>query len=186
MAVEREVKLPFPSVAAARAAIAGIGAAPLHTRRLQQDALLDTDERQLRAARSALRLRREGHESRVTFKGPPEPGVMKVREELETTVGDAEVMQTVLEAVGFHVWFRYEKYREEFALPRVVIALDETPIGVFVEIEGAEADIDAVARALGRGRDDYLTDSYRALFDKYKATHGKSPADMTFASIAGA
>ena len=39
---------------------------------------------------------------------------MKVREELETLVGDGEVLLRVLEELGLHVWFRYEKYREEF------------------------------------------------------------------------
>ena len=63
---------------------------------------------------------------------------MKMRDELETVVGDGEVLQHVFEELGLHVWFRYQKYREEFAAEEVTIALDETPVGTYVEIEGGE------------------------------------------------
>ena len=66
---------------------------------------------------------------------------MKVREELETVVGDGEVLLRVFGELGLHVWFRYEKYREEFSHEDVIVAIDETPVGVFVEIEGTENGI---------------------------------------------
>ena len=97
-----------------------------------------------------LRVRIENGKSRLTFKGPVQPGIMKVREELETVVGDGDVLLRVLEELGLHVWFRYEKYREEFAHEDVIVAIDETPVGVFVEIEGSEPGIAAMAEALGR------------------------------------
>ena len=75
---------------------------------------------------------------------------MKLREELETVVGDGTLLLRVLEELGFHVWFRYQKYREEFALDDVIIAVDETPVGTFVEIEGSERGIATTAEALGR------------------------------------
>ena len=70
---------------------------------------------------------------------------MKLREELETVVGDGEVLLRVFEELGLHVWFRYEKYREEFAHEDVIVAIDETPVGVFVEIEGSEPGIATMA-----------------------------------------
>ena len=44
MALEREIKLRFDSADEARTKILALGATPLHGRRLQEDALLDTDD----------------------------------------------------------------------------------------------------------------------------------------------
>jgi adenylate cyclase class 2 len=44
------------------------------------------------------------------------------------------------------------------------VVLDETPVGTYLEIEGPLETIHRAARALGRGPEDYLTDSYAALF----------------------
>ena len=81
----------------------------------------------------------ENGKSRLTYQGPVQPSTMKLREELETVVGDGEMLLRVFGELGLHVWFRYEKYREEFAHEDVIVAIDETPVGVFVEIEGQRA-----------------------------------------------
>jgi adenylate cyclase class 2 len=178
--LEREVKLRFDSPGAARTAILATGATPLRPRRLQQDALFDTADGQLRASRSALRVRSEPGACFVTFKGAPQPSSLKLREELETSVGDASTTIVILERLGFRVWFRYEKYREEFAGDGATLAIDETPIGTFVEIEGTEAGIVAAVSALGRTSADYIVDSYRALFVRECAERGVAPGDMLF------
>lgn len=179
-AVEREVKLRFPSADEARRAVIGLGAVPLRGRRLQADALLDSPESVLGAKGTTLRIRTEEGASRVTFKGPVQPSAMKVREELETAVGDADVLFRVFAELGLRVWFRYEKYREEFARDGVVIAIDDTPVGVYVELEGEESAIASAAAALGRGPADYIVDSYRGLFLRERAAHGLTGPDMVF------
>ena len=184
MALEREIKLRFASAEEAREKILALGATPLLGRRLQEDCLLDTEDELLRRQRSTLRVRSEGGKSLLTFKGPALPGVVKVREEHETVVADGTALLAILEALGLHVWFRYEKYREEFSADDVVIAVDETPVGVFVEIEGGEEAIDATARALGRLPSDYITDSYRFLFLQHRDANGLDGADMVFAGRA--
>ena len=183
--VEREIKLAFESVETARAAVIAAGATPLLGRRLQEDALLDTDDEQLRRRRCVLRVRIECGKSRLTFKGPVQPGVMKLREELETVVGDGDVVLRVLRELGLSVWFRYEKYREEFAHEDVIVAIDETPVGVFVEIEGSEAGIATMAQALGRSVDDYVVVSYRALFLQHREALGLEGRDMVFDAVNG-
>jgi adenylate cyclase class 2 len=178
--LEREIKLRFGSAEEARQAIIATGATPMLGRRLQEDALLDTDEEELRRRRCVLRVRTENGKSRLTFKGPVQPGAMKIREELETVVGDGAILLRVLEELGLHIWFRYEKYREEFAHEDVIVAIDETPVGVFVEIEGGEQGIAAMAEALGRRPEDYVLDSYRGLFLRFREEHGLTGPDMVF------
>src|SRR5580765_7848555 len=148
--LEREVKLRFDSAEAARAAVLATGATPTHGRRFQEDCLLDTDDENLHRRRSGLRVRIEGGKSLLTFKGPVQPSDFKIREEIETIVGDC------------------------------IIAIDETPVGVFVEIEGGERGIENTARALGRAPCDYLLDSYRGLFLLHCQQHGTPRVDMLF------
>jgi adenylate cyclase class 2 len=178
--LEREIKLRFASAEGARAAVLATGATLVHARRLQEDCLLDTRNEDLRRRRSALRVRIEGGRSLLTFKGPSQPAVVKVREELETVVGDGMLLLRMLEELGLHVWFRYQKYREEFARNNVIVAIDETPVGVFVEIEGDEYGIAETARALGCAPADYLLESCRTLFARDCQQRGVSPTDMLF------
>jgi adenylate cyclase class 2 len=185
MALEREIKLRFTSADEARAHVLALGATPLKGRRLQEDCLLDDERETLRQRRWILRVRNEGGKGLLTFKGPPQPGPMKLREEHETVVADGDTLLTILAQLGLRVWFRYEKYREEFAAEDVIIAIDETPVGTFVEVEGSEEHIHAVAHKLGCTPADYITDSYRALFLKLRETSGLVGNDMVFGAPAG-
>jgi len=178
--LEREVKLRFDSPEQARALILAAGATPLRCRRLQEDALLDTEDETLRRRRCVLRIRTEAGKSLLTFKGPVQPSRMKVRDEFETVVSDGEVLQRVLEELGLHVWFRYEKYREEYAAEDVTVALDETPVGTYVEIEGGEQAILSMTAALGRTAADFILDSYRGLFIQHREKHGTGNTNMVF------
>jgi adenylate cyclase class 2 len=105
---------------------------------------------------------------------------MKIREEIETAVGDGNVLLQVFEQLGFRVWFRYEKYREEYAGDGVIVAIDETPVGTFVELEGGEAAIHAMTQALGRSEADFVLDSYRGLFLQHKQKYGYDVPHMFF------
>jgi adenylate cyclase class 2 len=97
-------------------------------------------------------------------------------------VGDGDLVRRVLEELGFRVWFRYQKYREEYAAPDVVVAIDETPVGTFVEIEGGEDAILAMTTALGRTPDDFILDSYRSVFlQRQQQFHIQGP-HMVFAA----
>lgn len=178
--LEREVKLHFDDPETARAAVLAAGGTSVRGRRLQEDCLLDTVDELLRRRRSVLRVRMESGRNFLTFKGPVQTSVMKLREELETLVGDGTLMLRVLEELGFHVWFRYQKYREEFALDDVIIAVDETPVGTYVEIEGGERGIATTTEALGRHPSDYVLDSYRGLYVRDCQARGLPVTNMLF------
>lgn len=183
--IEREVKLPFPSPAAARAALAALGVAPANARRLQDDALYDTDDEALRQKGCLVRIRTERWDeapetTTLTVKGPVQPGEMKVREEHETRVEKGDAVRQAFDAIGLRPSFRYQKYREEFAAQGVVIAIDETPIGTYVELEGDEAAIYAMTTALGRSPADFIVDSYYRLFMKRREELGLRGDHMLF------
>ena len=179
--LEREVKLRFDSPVEARAALTAARATLLRQRRLQHDILFDTADGELRQRGCALRLRLENGAGVVTFKGPVLPSAMKLRDEHETAVATPASMRTLLEELGYRPWFTYEKYREEYVLPGVVVAVDETPIGTFVEVEGGEADILAAAQQIGRTPEQFVLGSYRTLFAEWSAAHSGG-GDMLFAT----
>lgn len=178
--LEREIKLRFPSADAARDAVLQVGATPLRGRRLQEDCLVDTKGGELRTRGAVLRVRVEAGKGRITYKGAPMPAAVTVREELDTVVGDGEVLLRILEELGLHTWFRCEKYREEFAYEDVIVAVDETPVGTFVGLEGSEHGIETLAGLLGRSPADYVLDSYRALFASWQRERHETGRDMVF------
>ncbi len=180
MSIEHEVKLSFPSVEAARQAVQAAGGRLDVSRRLLDDRLFDTADEHLRRSGCALRLRRDGARGLLTFKGPVQPGPVKSREELETDVGDAGVAESILTSLGYRRWFRAEKYREEHLVGEARVTIDETPIGVYVEIEAAPAAIDAVTTRLGRAPADQRLDSYPSLWAAWCRSHGRPFGDMTF------
>lgn len=140
--------------------------------------MYDTDGGALGAAGVLLRLRRSGPRCLLTLKTPAggDPAY-KVRRETETEVGDFAAAEAILRGIGLRPVFTYEKYREELELDGLPVMLDETPIGCFLEIEGAPAAIDALAGRLGFTRADYIRDSYHRLF---RLSGGNG--DMVFAT----
>ena len=183
MPVEHEIKLPFDTVDAARHAVSAAGGRLDVPRRLIDDRLFDTEDGRLGGRGGTLRVRRDGTGGFITFKGPVQPGAVKSREEIETSVGSADVAETIVLALGFRRVFHAEKYREEYLIGNARVTIDETPIGVFVEIEAAPALIDVTAARLGRGRDDYRLDSYPSLYVAWCRARGLTPGDMTFGSV---
>ena len=80
----------------------------------------------------------------------------------------------IVERLGYRRVFRYEKYRTEFHQPRRagVAMLDETPVGVFLELEGTPHWIDRTARRLGFQESDYITASYGRVYLDWCAANG--------------
>jgi len=183
---EVEIKLAVRSAAWARRQLASKGFRSLHKRTLQRDVVLDSPTGTLRRAGALLRLRRAGGAAWITYKGPAAPGRHKNREELELRLSAraAAQLEQILGRLGFRAVFRYEKYRTEFgqAGRSGVVALDETPIGVFLELEGTPRWIDRTARKLGFTESHYITATYAELYLEDCRRRGHKPADMLFAT----
>ncbi|MGC8793623.1 MAG: class IV adenylate cyclase [Bryobacteraceae bacterium] len=181
---EVEIKLVLESAAAARRLLARAGFRCVHRRTLQDDAVFDDAAGRLRRAGLLLRLRRSDRGAWLTFKGPAATGRHKEREELETPLAPAaaDVLGEILARLGFRVSFRYQKYRTEYARPgeKGIAALDETPIGVFLELEGPPSWIDRTARKLGFTPDRYLTATYAELYLDHCKRHRLKPGHLMF------
>ena len=148
----------------------------------EANTILDTPEFGLRGTSRLLRIREAGPVTTLTYKGVPDVGRHKSREELEVTVSDAAAMFTIAERLGYKRVFRYEKYRTEYEQSgrSGVAMLDETPVGVFLELEGTPSWIDRTARRLGFEERDYVTASYGRVYLEWCAAQGCKPGDMTF------
>jgi adenylate cyclase, class 2 len=116
-------------------------------------------------------------------------GPYKVREEVEVEVAEAGNLTRIFEGLGMSGWFRYEKYRTTFRLPGsktwakgLLIELDETPIGTFVELEGPAAAIDRAAGELGHSKRDYVLKNYLHLYLEDCRRRGDQPSHMLFAN----
>jgi adenylate cyclase, class 2 len=182
MAHETEIKLSVPDIRTARRMLRAAGFRISRRRVFEANTIFDTPKLSLRRTRTLLRLREAGGVATITYKGAPVPSRHKSREELETELSDARVMRTILERLGFRAVWRYEKYRTEYRLDRGagMATLDETPIGVYLELEGSPRWIDRMARVLGFMHKDYITASYSRLYQEDCERRGMRPADMVF------
>jgi adenylate cyclase class 2 len=182
---ETEIKIRWEGTpAAARALLEGHGYRLTAARALEVDQLFDRASGELQQSDQVLRLRRSGGRATVTYKGPATREGYKSREEIECDVADPDAFLAVLDRLGYRCGFCYEKYRTKFSPIQEagLIALDETPLGVFLELEGSPDWIDRTASRLGFAPGSYLTASYAALYRQHRAHNPEVSANMTFAS----
>jgi adenylate cyclase class 2 len=181
---ETEIKLAAPDAAAGRDILRRAGFHISRRKVFESNTVFDTPRRTLRAAGSLLRVRTAGRVVTLTYKGPSAAGSRhKSREELEVELSDAHAAAAIVERLGFEPVFRYEKYRTEYCQTagRGMAMLDETPVGVYLELEGPARWIDRTARQLGCAESEYITASYAALYLGWCRLHGVAPGHMLFA-----
>ena len=179
---ETEIKLAVKDARSARRLLRMAGFVVSRKRVFEANTVFDTPEQSLRSASSLLRIREAGRVATLTYKGVPQGGKHKSREELEVHIDKAGSMAAIVERLGYRPMFRYEKYRTEFHQARRagVAMLDETPIGVYLELEGTPQWIDRTARRLGFQESDYITASYGRIYLDWCAAKGLAPGDFTF------
>jgi adenylate cyclase class 2 len=208
MARETEIKLPISDIPAFHRALKRIGARPAGpgtSKVHEENVIFDTPQGGLAKHGQLLRIRTETPEARGKSKAPaPKERVVltfkqplaqptgagrsyKVREEIEVEVTEAGNLARIFEGLGMRGWFRYEKYRTTFRMPAskawangLLIELDETPIGTFVELEGPASAIDRAAEELGYSKSDYVLKNYLRLYVEDCRRKGVEPGHMVF------
>lgn len=183
---EVEVKFLLGGKTAVRDRLLALGATLKKERVLERNVRFDTPDEQLLQRWQLLRLRQDTA-VRLTFKAPTDAdsgSQVKVMEELEVSVSDFATAAAIFRRLGFEEKQVYEKWRETFALGGVEVVVDELPFGDFVELEGDEANIVAVAQQLGLDWGRRIVTNYLQLMGELKQFHQLDFDDITFANFA--
>jgi adenylate cyclase class 2 len=180
--LEVEIKLRISSAQTAENLLSKAGFSVSVPRSFERNTVFDNTSNTLRNQNQLLRLRKFRGRTIITFKNTPIPGPHKQREELEIDVNSEDLTMAIFARLGYRPLFRYEKYRTTYgaSLSPGEIVLDETPIGVFLELEGPRNWIDETARALGFSKHQYITDSYATLYFNHCKDKGITPTDFVF------
>jgi adenylate cyclase class 2 len=156
-------------------------------RTLETNTLYDTADRQLRTRRQILRLRHYAGRCVLTHKRTSTPSGLdarfKTRVETESELEDCAAMAEVFAQLGYGPVFRYEEFRTELAHGDGHLVLDETPIGIWAELEGPPEWIDAMLEQLGIRREACSTESYGRLFELWKQETGSEAENLTFDEV---
>lgn len=176
--LELEAKFWLPHLLNLRRRVIAQGAALISPRVLECNFRLDTPERVLSERGEVLRLR-QAERSTLTYKQPRDR--YETRAEWEVEVDSLERAQSLLEALGYEVIHRYEKYREIFRLEPCLIMLDEVPYGCFVEIEGPDLDsIRSISERLLLRWDNRIQRTYLDMFQALRDHMEDNPEHATF------
>jgi adenylate cyclase, class 2 len=186
-AMETEVKIRLADRTTLEQKLPQLGFKQITARTLERNTLYDKPDRVLRNSRQILRIRQYGNKWVVTHKRVPkddnEEGPHKSRVETETVVEDGPVMGMIFEALGYGPVFVYEKWRTEWADQQGHCVLDETPLGIYAELEGPGEWIDDTAQKLGIGASEFIKLSYGRIFEVWKEETGSTAMNLTFDEI---
>lgn len=207
MAKETEIKIKVEHVKAFERKLKKLGAKTVGAgqgRVHEFNTIFDTPDGGLAKHGQLLRIRTEtaGGKGKaagakrivLTFKQPMVSGVsdegarFKVREETETELTDSAALTKIFEGLGMRGWFSYEKFRTTWKLGArerwakdLLIEVDETPVGTYVELEGPPQAIERAAQAFGFAPKDYLVKNYLTLYAEDCRRRGIAPGNMLFA-----
>ena len=170
-----------------------MGATISHPREFEDNLAFDFPDRSIVRAGSLLRVRVLARGTLLTFKGPAAPALaglmsggasqaagtsataptpatahapVKARHETELMIpsNETDALLAIIRGLGMQPVFQYQKYRTTWEWQGLHVLLDETPIGIYLELEGDRALIEAGAQALGYRSGDFITKSYRDLY----------------------
>lgn len=179
MPEETEVKLKINDVEEIKTCVLNLNGELFKKRHLEIDEYFDNNHK-LQETNQVLRLR---DKKVLTYKGPKKNNEkFKICEEVETIVNDGNNMTYILAKLGYTPTKRKEKYRTTFVLGKTTIALDETPMGTFVELEGRKEDIVRTAKKLGFSEKDFITETYTDLWHAHAKKYDIK-GDMVFNNV---
>ncbi|MFB3851950.1 MAG: class IV adenylate cyclase [Acidobacteriota bacterium] len=179
--MEVEVKVPISDPEEIKKRILKEGGTLKREKHFESNFLYDFSDRSFSAQGCLLRVRELPEGALLTFKGKVlQHEKFKTRPEAETLCQDKQGIKNILHSIGLKVYFRYEKYREEYTLCNALVCIDELPFGFFMEIEGNEDDIEKVTDILALDRNSFSKKSYAAIYAEICRQAGKPFTDILF------
>jgi predicted adenylyl cyclase CyaB len=186
--LEVELKSVVDDVERRRANVERAGATVVYAGRLE-DRRWDTPDRALLAKDHVLRVRTyrsdAGVRAELDWKGPTRrEGGYKLRDELETKVGDPDALGEILTALGYEVSIAIDREIVQYDLQGTMIRFERYPrMDDLVEVEGEPEDIERAIAALGLPREGFNTDRLPDFVKRYEERTGAraqiSDADLT-------
>ena len=178
---ETEIKVHVTRPTLLKKRLRALGATLAQRRHFEENEILDFKDGRVRKARSLVRLRTAEKTGYLAFKGPRTiRHGFKSRREIEISLANPVALREILQAIGLRTIYRYEKFRTVFKLGRTLITLDETPIGVYAELEGAPNSIRRIAASLGFEPKEFITATYFDLHKKYLRENRLAMRHMRF------
>lgn len=141
---------------------------------------LDTLNKDLEKRGVFLRVR-AGSKSTITLKEKiGDDKNVRTRKETEFEIQDIEAMAYILGRLSFDYSRIMEKYRINLEYKEAKLSIDELPFGFYLEIEGAERRIEAVAKELGFNPEEKILMTYWGILEEYNKKHKTSKKDIIF------
>ncbi len=102
----------------------------------QTDIYFNAPDRDFGKTDEALRLRNEGGQIFLTYKGKKIDPLSKTRKEVDVEVADFDKMEDIIQCLGYRMTLRVHKIRELYNIDGALICLDNVDgLGQFVELE---------------------------------------------------
>lgn len=125
----------------------------------QTDIYFNAPDRDFGETDEALRLRNEGGQIFLTYKGKKLDPLSKTRKEVDVEVADFDKMEELIRCLRYKETLRVRKVREIYHLDGALVCLDNVDgLGEFVELETLAVDEGAIAP-----RRDFLVGTLRHL-----------------------
>ncbi len=166
---EIELKVVFKDFKDLKKKLKHLKAKKVNPKTFEKNIIYDHKDINLKRKGVLLRLRKFGKKNILTLKKASKGKEgFKVREEINLDVESFEKTENFLKSLGFFKTFSYEKWRENYSYKGLIISLDETKVGNFMEVEGEYKDIWDFLKEIGVSKEKTLTLTYMDLFKSLK------------------
>ena len=146
-----------------------------------QDRRWDDNAERIRGRDHTLRIRvftgGGRTEATVEWKGPTQSrDGYKLREEIATTIGDAEALSEIMERLGLQVSRTIDREIAQFRLCGATVRFESYPrMDDLVEVEGTPDQIEHAVAIIGIPRAAFTADSLPEFMVRYEQRTGKRP-----------